>query len=187
MGVPVLATDFPCSVWCHGFTTCPLYAGSFVKINFKRQLVCKSGIAEHPSFIALILLCIGLCIYLNISDYSYTLFFVLFALFSYLKWCFIFAQYYCALLFHRRNLDAFYHAYNDKIDWLANLPPLAFTTSCNLLLYWGPDNCQGLISSSGTPSSFLQTKTKNINRCFLTTWWYRVRKELPNEEQWSLC
>ena len=80
--------------WCHGFTACLLCVGHLLEIRFKRQLVCKFDITEITPFYKLSV-CVCICMCLNISQYGYTIF----ILFACIKYCFIFAKNYCALIF----------------------------------------------------------------------------------------
>ena len=81
-GIPGIATDYPCGVWCRGLTTCLLYDSPLFG-----NLVWKDrgfGIIEK-NFLHCFWLCcqIYIHIYLNVSQCDNTLF--LFTLFSRLK------------------------------------------------------------------------------------------------------
>ena len=96
-------------LWVFGAVDWPLapcLLVHFLEICFKRQLFWQFDITEKPIFIFSILSMILICTHLNISQYDNTLF--LFALFPRPQQCFTFANYYCALLFHRHSQDVFY-------------------------------------------------------------------------------
>ena len=70
-GVPGIAKDCPCGVWCHGLATCLLYVGPrFLKSYFKWKLVYKFDIAlfvmEAP-FFHWFQFCLYTCTYTLIS------------------------------------------------------------------------------------------------------------------------
>ena len=77
----------------------------FLTMSFKWQLVCKFDIMENNFFSLFVFL-------VYISNYIYFVIW-LYPIFVYhqvscLKYCYIFANYYCAVHFHRCSLGAFY-------------------------------------------------------------------------------